>query len=69
MFVLFLFANGVLLPKLMFGYIDPGTGSYIIQLLIASLVGVSFVVKIFWKKIKLFFGNILKKKSRNEEKP
>jgi len=37
------------------GYIDPGTGSYILQIAIAFLVGIAFSVKIFWKKIAAFF--------------
>ena len=36
-------------------YLDPGTGSYIFQLLIAGLVGVGFVVKLYWKRIRSFF--------------
>jgi hypothetical protein len=32
-------------------YIDAGTGSIIIQVVIASLAGGAFAVKIFWKKI------------------
>ncbi|HUW30914.1 MAG TPA: hypothetical protein VM223_04825 [Planctomycetota bacterium] len=33
-------------------YIDPGTGSYIFQILIASVLGGLFALKIFWKNIK-----------------
>jgi len=45
-------------------YIDPGTGSYIIQLIIAGLIGVSFAIKLFWKKIKNFFTKIFSKKPK-----
>ena len=37
-------------------YIDPGTGSYVIQLIIAALVGVGFAIKIYWGRIKGFFS-------------
>jgi hypothetical protein len=37
-------------------YLDPGTGSYIFQLLIAGLVGIGFVVKVYWKRIRSFFA-------------
>ena len=37
-------------------YIDPGTGSYILQMLIAGLVGASFAFKIFWKQIRAYFA-------------
>jgi hypothetical protein len=32
-------------------YLDPGTGSIIIQVLIAALVGGGILLKTFWKKI------------------
>jgi hypothetical protein len=44
-----------------FGYIDPGTGSYLIQILIAIFVSLSFGVKIFWKNIKSFFEKVFSK--------
>ncbi|MBI4243883.1 MAG: hypothetical protein HY606_07315 [Planctomycetes bacterium] len=39
-----------------FCYIDPGTGSYIFQLLIAGVVGTLYAIKLYWKKIKLLFN-------------
>jgi len=36
------------------GYIDPGTGSYVLQIAIAFLVALAFSIKVFWKKIKAF---------------
>lgn len=47
-----------------YAYLDPGTGSYIFQLLIAGAVGLAFVIKIFWGRIKGFFGNLF---SRDKE--
>jgi hypothetical protein len=43
-----------LLAKAALGYIDPGTGSYVLQIAIAFLVGIAFSVKVFWKKISAF---------------
>jgi hypothetical protein len=62
-FVFFVFY--LLLNKDIYGYIDPGSGSYIIQILIAAMVAVSFTVKIFWRKIKQFFKQIFSKKEKN----
>lgn len=42
-------------------YLDPGTGSYIFQLLLAAVVGLAFVVKVFWGRIKSFFSRLLSK--------
>jgi len=45
-------------------YIDPGTGSFIIQIAIAAFVGCSFAIKIFWSKIKTFLRNLFSKKGK-----
>lgn len=41
--------HGVLL------YIDPGSGSYLVQVIIAAILGGAFWIKKFWRKIKSFF--------------
>jgi len=46
--------GGGLLAGSAAGYIDPGTGSYVLQIAIAFLVGLAFSVKVFWKKISVF---------------
>lgn len=48
-------AAAFLTPVSALAYIDPGTGSYVIQLVIAAFVGVMFSVRIFWKKIVRLF--------------
>ena len=50
-----------------YGYIDPGTGSYLIQILIAVFVGASLGIKIFWKNIKFFFGKLFGKKDKEAQ--
>ena len=40
----------------MLAYIDPGSGSFILQALIAALAGALVAVNIYWQKIKRFFG-------------
>ncbi len=37
-------------------YLDPGSGSYILQILFGVLFGASYLVKVYWGKIKSFFG-------------
>ena len=37
-------------------YIDPGSGSYLVQAIIAAVLGVAFYFKTIWLRIKLFFG-------------
>ena len=43
--------------RLLFAYIDPGTGSYLVQLLIATILGGLFVVKTYWRKILSLFSD------------
>ena len=40
----------VVLPAI-HAYLDPGTGSIIIQVVIAALVGGAILLRTFWKKI------------------
>lgn len=40
-------------------YLDPGSGSFIIQLLIGGIVGLLLVIRTFWGRIKLFINNLL----------
>ncbi|HLF73775.1 MAG TPA: hypothetical protein VI524_05495 [Anaerolineales bacterium] len=37
-------------------YLDPGSGSFLIQLLIATLLGLAVAVRASWSKIKGWFG-------------
>jgi len=58
------FASLLLLsfPRDLYAYIDPGTGSYILQLVLAALLGASYGIKMFWGNIKGFFSKRLFKK-------
>ena len=37
-------------------YLDPGTGSILIQMLIAALLGAGLLIRSQWAKIKKLFG-------------
>lgn len=39
-------------------YIDPGSGSFLMQMLIAGLLGFVYAIKLYWFKIKEFFFKI-----------
>lgn len=51
-------AMAVFLPKVSFAYIDPGTGSYFIQILAAVIFGASFALRFTWRRISRFFKRI-----------
>ncbi len=48
-------------------YLDPGSGSFIIQLLIAGLVGAGFIIKAYWKKIRGLFNRSASKKEDDSQ--
>jgi hypothetical protein len=43
-------------------YLDPGSGSFILQLLLATLLGLGFVLKGYWRKLLSLF-------KRNSDEP
>jgi hypothetical protein len=45
-------------PQKTYAYLDPGTGSYLIQVLIAGLLGVLFSIKMYWSRIKSIFTKL-----------
>lgn len=49
------------------GYLDPGSGSYIIQLILASVMGALFMLGVYRKKVSDFFRNLFSKKSNDDE--
>jgi hypothetical protein len=48
-------------------YLDPGSGSFLIQLLIAGVVGAGFLIKAYWKKIKGLFNRSEATKEDDEQ--
>ena len=51
--------SAIIVIKKADAYIDPGTGSMMIQALLALLATVSVSVGIFWKRIRSFFTRLL----------
>jgi hypothetical protein len=43
-------------------YIDPGSGSVILQVILAGLLGMLFAIKIYFKWIVTFFKNLFSRK-------
>ncbi len=44
-----------------FAYIDPGSGSLVIQIIVGALVGTGITIKIYWYKLKEKFIRTSKK--------
>ena len=60
--------SGLLLlsPMTAYAYLDAGTGSQVLQIVIASLVGGAFAFKMGFKKIRYFLSSKFSKKKDNE---
>jgi len=43
-------------------YLDPGTGSYVLQIVIAGIVSALFTIKMCWRRVVDFFSNLFKGK-------
>ena len=56
MFIFFTFFTLTLLPLPAHAYLDPGTGSMIIHLIIGGIASGLVTIKVFWAKIALFFS-------------
>ncbi|MBI4847172.1 MAG: hypothetical protein HY808_01155 [Nitrospirae bacterium] len=55
----------IIFPSIAYAYLDAGTGSYILQLILAAFFGGLFAIKLFWNKIKNIFRNIFSGKKDN----
>jgi hypothetical protein len=51
-----------------YGYLDAGTGSYFIQIVIGFIAAGIFSLKLFWKRILSIFKPSEKKSPRSHEK-
>ncbi|MGE0201161.1 MAG: hypothetical protein AB7P76_09350 [Candidatus Melainabacteria bacterium] len=45
-------------------YLDPGTGSYVVQILAGTVLGVGFFLKTSWQSIKAKFAQMFSKQNQ-----
>ena len=57
----------ILIMQFFFLYLDPGSGSYLIQVIIAAVLGAGFFFRNSWTKIKSFFKKPEQKKEPENE--
>ena len=48
-------------------YLDPGSGSFLIQILIATALGLAIALRASWGKIRTLFGNKPKTDEEDED--
>jgi hypothetical protein len=42
-------------------YLDPATGSYVFQILMAGLLGALFALKMFWRSVRTFAEDVVRR--------
>ena len=55
-----------LFPQEAYAYLDPGSMSYVLQIVIAALIGGLLAIRMFWSRIKLFLTKLFSKKKDPE---
>jgi len=55
----------LVLVKQAYAYIDPGTGSMVLQALLAVVAVVSVSIGIFWQRFRSFLSRIFNRKNNN----
>ncbi len=48
-------------------YLDPGSGSFLIQLLVAGIAGAGLAIAVSWARIKRFFNRKKKVETDDDE--
>ena len=63
--LIFLFVT----PRKVYAYLDPGSGSYLTQVILGVIFGGLFMIKAYWNKINGVFTKKDSKKSNGENLP
>lgn len=58
----------VLIPQNAHAYLDPGTGSYILQVGAAVLFAGLFILKTWWTQVNHFFSKLFGRKDHDSKK-
>ena len=54
-------------PRTAHAYLDPGTGSILLQVLIGGVAGLGVIVKLYWHRLRGLLG--MNKRDAREERP
>lgn len=59
--IIIILAASLLLPINAHAYIDPGTGSIVLQAIFAAFFGALFTIKMWWRSAAAFFARLFGK--------
>jgi len=57
----------IVFPRAAHAYLDPGTASYTLQMLIAVLLSAAVVIKTYWAKLKSFVTGLASRRPSAED--
>ena len=49
-----------------YAYLDPGTGSMMLQVILGGIAAVGVAIKLYWHKLRVFFGASRKVEAEDE---
>ena len=58
----------VLIPNNAYAYLDPGTGSIILQAILGFIAASVATISFYWSKVKLFFSKKFNKEKKTQDK-
>ncbi|OGE34545.1 hypothetical protein A3C32_04345 [Candidatus Daviesbacteria bacterium RIFCSPHIGHO2_02_FULL_41_14] len=61
--LVFILLLNLIFPSTAMAYLDPGSGSYFLQVVLGLLLGFLFTLKIYWGHIKTYLQKIISKLS------
>ncbi len=56
----------IVFPRAAHAYLDPGTASYTLQMMIAMALSAAFVIKTYWAKLKSFMAGLISQQPKAE---
>ncbi len=54
--ILFFLCPSLIAPPAAFAYLDPGSGSMLLQLVLGGLAGLAVIAKLYWHRLLGLFG-------------
>jgi hypothetical protein len=48
-------------------YLDPGSGSFLLQILVATIAGAGIFLVTYWRKVSAFFARLFGKKQEPQD--
>ena len=57
----------IIFPTKAFAYLDPGTGSIILQAILGFIAASITTISIYWTKFKSLISKLFKKKEKNKK--